>query len=62
MGSHAEAEACPGLLIPPSETRAHSCCLPLQGSTTVPARPGMNILGPETEDAPSMDGIESKIL
>lgn len=51
MGSHAEAEACPGLLIPPSETRAHSCCLPLQGSTTVPARLGMNILGSVTEDA-----------
>lgn len=24
MGSHADAEACPGLFIPPSETRAHS--------------------------------------
>lgn len=36
----------PGLLILPCEGKARSCCLCLQGSPTVLARPGMNILRP----------------
>lgn len=39
-----------GLLLLPS----------VQGSSTVPARPGTNILRPETEDAQGFEGIDSK--
>lgn len=49
-------------LVPGSSSHQARQELTLQGSTTVPARPGMNILGSETEDAQSTKGIESKIL
>lgn len=45
----------------PNEEIAWSCCLPFQESTTVPGSPGMNILGPGTEDAQVTEGIESKM-
>ena len=34
---------------------------PLQGRPTVPAKPGLNILGPGTEDAQGTEGIDSKM-
>lgn len=57
MGSHAEAERGLSRALHPTERDKSSLS---GGSTTVPARPGVNLLGSGTEKAQGTEGIERK--